>query len=460
MKRTFRFYIAFILGRCANRILKLLGKNASYFPGKVAVTVCPDFLGMIPRPKIIIGVTGTNGKTTIANLISDCLENCGYTILNNKAGSNINAGIASSLLKGVTLTQKVKHDIAVFEIDERSSPKVYPYLKPDYLICTNLIRDSIRRNAHPEFIFNVINNSLPKETKLILNADDLISSALGKENEKVYFGIDKMDTDFKECENIINDMPICPVCHKKLKYNYIKYNHIGNAYCPECGFKSKKADYLITKIDYENKLAVVNNRGKNEEYKLLNSTSIFNTYNMLAVVALLREFGFSDVKVKELLENLKIMKSRFATENVDGIDIICNMTKGLNSIATSCVFDYVKKAPGKKDVILMLENVYDAMDWPENVTWLYDTDFEFLKDESIERIIIGGLRAKDYYVRCLMAGIDKDKITYERYEVDTYKHLSLSKENDIYILFDLDSLDKLDKLQQNIRNAIKEEYNK
>ena len=80
--------------------------------------------------------------------------------------------------------------MAIFEVDESSSPKVYPYIKPNYLICTNLIRDSLRRNAHPEFIFNIINSNLPKETKLILNADDLISSRLGAENEKVYYGLD------------------------------------------------------------------------------------------------------------------------------------------------------------------------------------------------------------------------------------------------------------------------------
>lgn len=348
MKRTFKFYLAMILGKCTNLLLKLLRRNATYFPGKVAITICPDFLGIIAKPEVIIGVTGTNGKTTVANLISDCLENYGYTILNNRAGSNINSGIASSLLKGVTIRQKVKDNIAVFEIDERSAPKIYPYLKPDYLVCTNLIRDSIRRNAHPEYIFNVINQYLPKKTKLILNADDLISSQLGKENDKVYFGIAKMDTDFKKCENIINDISICPVCHTKLQYNYIKYNHIGNAYCPKCDFRSKEADYLITKIDYENRSAVINNKGKDEEYKLLNNTSIFNTYNMLAVVAVLREFGISDNGVKEVLSNIKIMKSRFETENIEGIDLTYNMVKGCNPIATSCVFDYVKKAPGKK----------------------------------------------------------------------------------------------------------------
>ncbi len=96
-------------------------------------------------------------------------------------------GIASSLVQGVTLGQKVKGRYKQYsEVDERSSPKVYPYIKPNYLICTNLIRDSLRRNAHPEFIFNIINLICQKKQKLILNADDLISSSLGAENEKKF----------------------------------------------------------------------------------------------------------------------------------------------------------------------------------------------------------------------------------------------------------------------------------
>lgn len=454
MKKTFKFYFALVVAKCINFLLKILKREASYFPGKIAIKICPEFLGMIEKPKIIIGVTGTNGKTTVSNLITDSLESCGYTVLNNRFGSNINAGIASSLIKNVTITQKVKADIAVLEIDERSSPKIYPYLKPTYLVCNNLLRDSIKRNAHPEFIFNVINNSLPSQTKLILNADDLISSNLGKENEKVYFGISKQDTDLQESVNLINDVRICPNCHTKLKYNYVKYNHIGNAYCPNCDFKSKQADYLVTKIDYENNLITVKYEGNDTTYRLLNN-SIFNIYNMVAVITLLREFGLSAKKVQKIFENLKITETRYTKENINGIELISNMTKGQNSIATSCVFDYVRKEPGKKEIILILDDMYDAKDSVENLTWIYDADFEFLKDSNIEKIIVGGIRAKDYYIRLLLAGIDKEKIICEKEELDTYKHLSLKKENKIYILFELYKYDVAQKLKQEIKDAIK-----
>lgn len=72
--------------------------NASYFPGKLAIKLCPDFLGRIEKPETIISVTGTNGKTTVCNMIIDALEKNGYDVLSNRAGSNINAGVASALI--------------------------------------------------------------------------------------------------------------------------------------------------------------------------------------------------------------------------------------------------------------------------------------------------------------------------------------------------------------------------
>ena len=66
MKKNLRFIIALIFGKLAMWLQKLLGMNASYFPGKLAIKLCPDFVGRIDKPKTIITVTGTNGKPPAA----------------------------------------------------------------------------------------------------------------------------------------------------------------------------------------------------------------------------------------------------------------------------------------------------------------------------------------------------------------------------------------------------------
>ena len=104
MKKNLKFYIVLYLAKLSRIALKVIGRDATYFPGKLAVTLDKDFLGRIDKPKTIIGVTGTNGKTTVCNMIEDCLKAGGYDFIDNHLGSNINSGLASSLIEGAKLS--------------------------------------------------------------------------------------------------------------------------------------------------------------------------------------------------------------------------------------------------------------------------------------------------------------------------------------------------------------------
>lgn len=435
MKKNLRFRAALLISKTAMLTQRLLGMNASYFPGKLAIKLCPDFLGQIDKPETIISVTGTNGKTTVCNMIIDTLLENGYDVLHNRAGSNINAGVASALIGGSTLSGRAKKKVAVFEIDERSSKLIYPYVKPTYAVCTNLFRDSIHRNAHPEFIFRIISESIPRESHMILNADDLISAGLAPENERTYFSIAPMNTDLTESVNIINDMRICPKCYHKLTYRYVRYHHIGNAYCPSCGFSSPESDY-VAEPDYEKGILDISCRGEKEQYPLV-TNSIFNTYNQLTALTVLREFGLTAEQIRASFEKLSIVESRYSSEMAGNTEVITHMAKGQNPIACSCVFDYVRKEPGHKEVILMLDDVFDRVSSSEIMTWIYDADFEFLNDASITHIIISGVRCEDYKLRLLLAGVPEEKLTCVGRELDTPDYLHCLGTDKVYILHEL-----------------------
>ena len=408
MKKNLRFFIALYASKLVQLLLKLMGRNASYFPGEVAFKLCPDFLGRIDKPETIIGVTGTNGKTTCCNLIISTLQSLGYDVLNNKFGSNVAAGVASSLISGSSLSGKAKKNIAVFEIDERSSVRIYPYVTPTYLLCTNLFRDSIRRNAHSEYILDIISKNVPAKTTLILNADDNVSSRIAPQNARKYFGILPMPGEDNSCANIVNDMRLCPKCHNRLEYSLIRYHHIGRANCPACGFASPSPDYAAD-VDFSAMRMIMQLGGKSYVMPLMND-SLFNAYNQTAVLAVLSEFGIEPEKLIKAFCSQQIVETRFSDEKVCGVEVVSNMAKGQNSIACSCVFDYVKKVPGTKEVILILEDVHDNKVSSENMSWIYDADFEFLNDENIKHIIVGGVRAIDFKVRMLIAGVPEEKI--------------------------------------------------
>ena len=98
-----RYYIALWAAKLSIVALKITKHNGTNFPGVLALKICPRFLKYAPKPEKIIAVTGTNGKTTTSNMLLDMLTMDGHNVLNNKMGSNINSGIASSLIYGSTI---------------------------------------------------------------------------------------------------------------------------------------------------------------------------------------------------------------------------------------------------------------------------------------------------------------------------------------------------------------------
>jgi UDP-N-acetylmuramyl tripeptide synthase len=146
-----RFFIAIIVGKISAFLLDKLFKRGTNTPGIIMLKICPDALARFALPTTIC-VTGTNGKTGTSNLLTHIIRNSGKTVVNNSKGSNMAPGLVSALVTDCTLSGKVKSDVAVLEVDERSSQFIYTKFVPDYILCTNLFRDSIMRNGHSEFI--------------------------------------------------------------------------------------------------------------------------------------------------------------------------------------------------------------------------------------------------------------------------------------------------------------------
>jgi len=434
--KKLKFYIAMLASKLCNFALKTLGRNSSYLPGVVALKLCPDFLGCLTPPKTVIAVTGTNGKTTVSNLITSILTANGYKVTNNALGSNVQAGIATILLQESTLTGKPHNDIAVLEVDERSSLHIYPYLKPNYLVCNNIMRDSLKRNAHTEFISYIINKALPSETTLILNADDIICANLGPKNTKrVYFGIDAEIPEVSDTP-FVRDIVYCPECSAPLQADYIRYNHIGRMHCAECDFASPSPDYTVTGIDRNAHTFTVQQNDIQETYHLIND-NIVNIYNFCAAIALLKQLGLSYEQIKEGFRCSKIVKTRYDHLTAGELNITMQLAKGQNPIACARCYSYVSNLPGEnKALIIMVDDKGDNTGNSESVCWLYDCDYSYLTNPSISQIVFAGPRCKDQYLRALIAGVDAKKIKLTPNPKDGPSLLDTSSSKDIYVLYD------------------------
>ena len=127
----------------------------------------------------------------------------------------------------------------------------------------------------------------------------------------------------------------------------------------------------------------------------------------------------------------------------------------MNPIACSRVFDYVRKYKGNKSVVLYLDDLHEAENGSENTAWQYDTDYEFLNDDSIKQIIIAGARYLDGLVRLELAGIDREKIVYGRDELSTLDKLKLDGIDTVFILHDLYSIELKDSAKNKVGIMIK-----
>ena len=134
----------------------------------------------------IIGITGTNGKTTTTELTYHILKNSGFNI-----------GIAGNI--GKSFAQQVAEnsfEIYVLELSSFQLDDIVNF-SPDIAIITNITPDHLNRynNNFDDYISSKLNisSNQDKDQFLIINADDpILMEAIEKtkiEAEKHYFGI-------------------------------------------------------------------------------------------------------------------------------------------------------------------------------------------------------------------------------------------------------------------------------
>lgn len=453
--RKLRYAAAFVTAKLAILALRLTGHKGTQLPGRLAIKICPDFLAQVKKPARIVAVTGTNGKTTLTNLLCDLLTADGKTVCSNRYGSNLAAGLATALVSGCGAFGRVKADAAVLEIDERSAPRVFPAIRPQVMVITNLFRDSIMRNAHPAYIADILSRNIPRDTRLVVNADDLISCRVAPECARVYFGIGPMAGDVTECVNLIDDVRICPQCHAPLEYEYRRYHHIGKAACPACGFASPEYDYAGSDVDLARGAMRIADAQGGAEYALL-SDSVFDAYNLLAAVAVMRELGYGHEALVSLAARCAIVSSRHEEKRVGDVTLVMQMAKEKNALACSRAFDYVSGREGEKELVLMMNCLGDVKHWSENVSWLYDCDFEFLTRPGIRCIVATGARALDYRLRLLLAGVPEEKIICVEDEMQAVERLPFVKGDQVYLFYGTDSLVFAQKVRARIEQLAQE----
>ncbi|WP_343256543.1 Mur ligase family protein, partial [Ligaoa zhengdingensis] len=110
-----KFQLALLVGKLLRFVGKYFGK-ATNLPGEWALKLCPDLMGRFRFQGKVIAVTGSNGKTTTANMLAYILTDQGYKVANNAKGSNLTGGVATTLLAASNFSGVIDADFVVLEV--------------------------------------------------------------------------------------------------------------------------------------------------------------------------------------------------------------------------------------------------------------------------------------------------------------------------------------------------------
>jgi len=418
-----------ILNKIMYKIGKFLKKGSSK-PGQIALKMDKNILSKITLPEDIIVVTGSNGKTSTTELIYNVLKDNGYSVGCNLEGSNQTEGVTTMILNNCNLKGEVEKDVLVIESDERYLRHTLKFFKPKYLVITNLYRDQMTRNGHPELIYDIINEAITDGIHLILNTDDPLSSLYGYKRENVtYFGMNENELSTKINTGVYDDGKYCPNCKQKLDYEYYNYAHIGSYKCKNCGHERKNPDYAVTSIDLRQGEVKINDKFKIS----IGIRSIYNAYNVLAAFAVTSLMGVKPENIINTLNDYIMKNDRVQTFDIDGHAGMLLTSKHENSISYNQSISYVINE-NKPCTIVFIVDAVSRKYFTSETSWIWDIDFEKVNAECVKKVILAGKYVNDLVARFSYADIDMSKVCISKDLDEMMRDVKETAEGNIYVI--------------------------
>lgn len=374
-------------------------RPAANLPGKIALKIDPSLLDEL-RSKCTQGsviTVGTNGKTSTNNLLADAFEAAGRTIICNRTGANLAAGISSALL------QQPAAQWGVFECDELWLAHVLPHLRSNYVLLLNLFRDQLDRCGEIDRIQTSIAGALiaSPDTVLVYNADDPLCARIADEvpNRTVAFGLSES---MGLAQNTVTDAQMCQKCDGVVRYHYRQYGQLGDYFCDQCDFARPTLDFAGRDIAIGPAGVTMEVCGPAGcESVHTPQPTPYAAYNLVASYALCREVGIPTADFQRAQDAFNPRNGRLQRYRLGGRDVLLNLAK--NPTGFNQNLKIVEADRGPKMVAFFInDQVADGRD----ISWIWDIDFEELAGQPDTVVFAGGSRAHDLAVRLKYAGIE------------------------------------------------------
>ena len=292
-------------------VLKCLQNLATYHRDKITIPV--------------IGITGTNGKTTSKELIYSCLA----TELNTLATDgnyNNHIGVPLTLLR-----VNKEHDIAIIEMGANHENEI-KYLceiaKPNYGIITNIGKahlegfkniEGVKKTKKELYDYIKINNG-----KIFINNEDTILKEISKDIEIISYGLNgEINGSIKESSIFVNVEFNSQIIETQLIGTYQFYNiMLSIAVATHFGIKLKNISKALSSYKPSNNRSQLiktksntiildaYNANPSSMYEMINSFSKIQKKNKICILGDMAELGEYSKKehlnLIHSLENLKI----------------------------------------------------------------------------------------------------------------------------------------------------------
>jgi lipid II isoglutaminyl synthase (glutamine-hydrolysing) len=223
-----RLKIAMLIARSAGFLSKSLGRGAGEtLPGRVLLALCPNAIELLSASRVVILVSGTNGKTSTTKELASQVRTVG-SVVTSGSGSNLTRGVAGALMKDSVF--------AVLEVDELHLPAVVAATNPALVLLLNLTRDQLHRMHEVKRVaarWHEMCKTADPSTAFIADVDDpfLNYAITGAASAiRVSFG--------GAAHGRHPDGAVCPSCGGYLDWNNGKYH------C-DCGLSNEYADHVF-----------------------------------------------------------------------------------------------------------------------------------------------------------------------------------------------------------------------
>ncbi|MFL5782389.1 MAG: MurT ligase domain-containing protein [Thermoleophilaceae bacterium] len=395
--------LAVALARAVRALVRRAGRGGTTAPGRVLLRLDPRAIGRLGA-RLGGGsvlVSATNGKTTTASMLAGALERAGFDVVRNRAGSNMNWGVATALLDA----GRRPGELGLFEVDEAWLGGVAAELEPRMIVLGNLFRDQLDRYGELETIadrWEELAAARDGLSDLVLCADDPLVADLGRERARVtYFGVEDDSVALAELQHAA-DSKHCRRCGHAYEYEAIYMGHLGRYRCPNCG-RERPAPQVAAE-----RVALRGMAGSDVTFRTpagsievrLPLPGLYNVYNALAATAAALELGVPLDRIRDGLAGAAAVFGRVETIPVAGRDVSILLVK--NPAGANEVLRTLTLEDGSLDVWLALnDGIADGRD----VSWIWDADFEVLAGR-VRRATCSGTRAEEMALRLKYAGVD------------------------------------------------------